>query len=134
MEEKLDLEIVTPYGKVLEGNFDEITAPGKLGEFGVLPGHAPFISMLDIGVLTSKAGSSVKKIFINSGYADVNFNKVIILANSAELAENIDIERARSAQDRAIDRLKKADLKDLDIIRAEAALKRALTRLEVAGK
>jgi F-type H+-transporting ATPase subunit epsilon len=127
MEDKITFEIVTPYGKVIEDKVDEIVAPGILGEFGVLPGHAPYISMLDIGILTYKSGSSVKKVFINCGYADVSFERVTILSDSAELAENIDVNRAKTAQDRASERLKKADI---DIVRAEAALKRALSRLE----
>lgn len=131
MDDKLIFEIVTPYGKVMEDKVDEVVAPGKLGEFGVLPGHAPYISMLDIGVLTFRNGTSVKKIFINSGYADVNFERVTILSNSAELAENIDVERAKKAQHRAEGRLKQADI---DIQRAESAMKRALLRLDVAGK
>ncbi|MBF0472582.1 MAG: F0F1 ATP synthase subunit epsilon [Nitrospirae bacterium] len=131
MDDKLTFEIVTPYGKVLEDKVDEIVAPGILGEFGVLPGHAPYISMLDIGVLTYKTGSTVKKVFINCGYADVSFERVTIISDSAELGEHIDIERAKTAHNLASEQLKQSDI---DLVKAEAALRRALARIEAASK
>lgn len=132
MENKIKLEIVTPYGIVLSEDVDEITATGIEGEFGVLPGHVPFITSLNIGILTYKKGSYTGYIFVNSGYAEVSPNKVIVLADSAEKAEDIDVERAIAAKKRAEERLKEAE--KIDFARASAALARASVRIQLAGK
>jgi F-type H+-transporting ATPase subunit epsilon len=132
MENKIKLEIVTPYGIVLSEDVDEITATGIEGEFGVLPGHVPFITSLNIGILTYKKGSYTGYIFANSGYAEVSPNKVIVLADSAEKAEDIDVERAIAAKKRAEERLKEAE--KIDFARASAAFARASVRIQLAGK
>jgi len=130
--EKLRLEVVTPDGRVLNDDVDEVTAAGSEGEFGVLPGHAPFLTALKIGMLTYKKGDKVKYVFVNSGYAEVGPDKVTVLADSAEKAEDIDVERAKAAMKRAEERLKKAE--EIDFARAESALERAVTRIQVAEK
>jgi F-type H+-transporting ATPase subunit epsilon len=128
-EGKLLLEIVTPQGLVFSEEVDEVTATGSEGEFGVLPGHVPFVTTLKIGMLTCKKGSESKFFFVNWGYAEVGPEKVMILADSAERSEDIDIERALAARKRAEERLKHAE--NVDFARAESALERAVTRAQI---
>src|SRR5512141_1925981 len=129
-EGKLLLEIVTPQGLTFSEEVDEVTASGSEGEFGVLPGHVPFITTLKIGMLSCKKGSEARYFFVNWGYAEAGSERVLVLADSAERAEDIDIERARTAMKRAEERLRKAE--EVDFTRAEASLERAVTRVQVA--
>ena len=129
-EGKLLLEIVTPQGLVFSEEVDEVTASGSEGEFGILPGHVPFVTTLKIGILSGKVGNTTKYFFVNWGYAEVGAEKVLILADSAELSEEIDLERAKAAMKRAEERLKKAE--DVDFHRAETALERAVTRIQLS--
>lgn len=128
-EGRLLLEIVTPQGLIFSEEVDEATASGSEGEFGVLPGHVPFVTTLKIGMLTCKKGSESKFFFVNWGYAEVGAEKVMILADSAERSEEIDIERAKAAMKRAEERLKKAE--EVDFVRAESSLERAVTRVQI---
>ncbi|MFV0421501.1 F0F1 ATP synthase subunit epsilon [Oleidesulfovibrio sp.] len=130
MEKSLQLEIVTPDKVVLSEQVDYVGAPGYEGEFGVLPNHIPFLSALAIGSLYYKANGKTHYAFVSGGFAEVSDNKVTILAESAERAEDIDIERARKAQERAKERLN-VQRDKVDATRAEAALQRALARLRV---
>ncbi len=132
MAEKLKLEIVTPDGLVASEEVDEVTAAGSEGEFGVVPGHAPFVTTLKIGMLIAKSGGQSNYYFVNWGYAEVGPDKVAVLADSSEKSGEIDVERAKAAKDRAEERLRKED--DIDFARAEAALARALMRISVAEK
>jgi F-type H+-transporting ATPase subunit epsilon len=131
MAEKLTLDIVTPYGHIFTDEVDEVVASGSEGEFGVLPNHIPFLTTLKIGMLTYKKGSETGYFFVNWGYAEVGPDKVIILADSAERSEDIDVERAR-AMKRAEERLKQGE--KIDHARATAALERAMTRVQIAEK
>ena len=128
-EGKLLLEIVTPQGLVFSEEVDEVTATGSEGEFGVLPGHVPFITTLKIGMLVCRTGSQAIIFFVNWGYAEVGHDKVLILADSAERSDDIDMERARAAMKRAEERMKKVE--DVDFARAESALERAVTRIQI---
>jgi F-type H+-transporting ATPase subunit epsilon len=128
-EGKLLLEIVTPQGLVYSGEVDEVTATGSEGEFGVLPGHVRFVTTLKIGMLTCKSGNESKFFFVNWGYAGIGPDRVLILADSAERSEDIDIERARAAMKRAEERLKKAE--HIDFARAESAIERAVARTQI---
>ncbi len=130
--DKLRLTIVTPYGQLLSEDVDEVTAPGSEGEFGVLSGHMPFFTTLKIGILTYKIGNEQRYVFINSGYAEVTHDKVVIVADSAERAEDIDVERAIRAKERAEERLKK--MEQIDVARATAALERATMRIQLAQR
>ena len=132
MENKLRLEIVTPYGKVISEDVDEVTTTGSEGDFGVLPGHVNFITTLKICMLSYRKENETKYVFINSGYAEVTHDSVIILADSAELSDEIDRERAIIAKDRAEERLKQQE--KIDIARATSALERATIRIQLAGK
>ncbi|MDI6727388.1 MAG: F0F1 ATP synthase subunit epsilon [Thermodesulfovibrionales bacterium] len=132
MENKLRLDIVTPHGLVLSEDVDEVTAAGTEGEFGVLPGHVPFITTLKVGMLILRKDNKTEYVFVNSGYAEVSPDKVVILADSAERAEDIDVERALSAKKRAEERL--AQVEKYDFARAMAALERASIRIQIAER
>jgi F-type H+-transporting ATPase subunit epsilon len=132
MATKLKLEVVTPHGSVLSDEVEEVSAQGSEGDFGVFPGHVPFITTLKVGMLSYRNGNDTKYIFVNSGYAEVSPDKVIVLADSAEKSEDIDVERAKAAMQRAEERLKQAE--KIDFARATAALERATIRIQLAGK
>jgi F-type H+-transporting ATPase subunit epsilon len=133
MAEKILLEIVTPEKKVLSESVDIVVAPGELGEFGVLPGHIPFLCKLKIGELRFRLGSALQHVAIMGGYAEVLNNQVTILATAAEPATEIDVVRAKAARERAERRISGAKDK-LDFTRAQAALQRAIARLKVAER
>ena len=134
MAESLKLTLVTPYRKVLEEDVDEITATGSLGEFGILPGHAPFLSSLKIGEFTYKIGNKIEHMAVNWGYFEIEDDKVTVLVETAELAGDIDVERAKAAEKRAEDALKKLTPEDKSYKIMEAALERALIRMQVATR
>ena len=132
MENKLQLQVLTPHGLVIDEEVDEVVCSGSEGEFGVLPGHVPFFTTLKIGMLVYKKGNASQFVFVNWGYAEVSPDKVMILADSAEKSDDIDIDRAKEAMKRAEERLKKAS--DIDSARATSSLERAVSRIMVAGK
>lgn len=126
------LEVVTPERLVLSQEVEEVVAPGELGQFGVLPGHRPFFTSLAIGELVYRSGGEEHHIAVSGGFAEVLPDRVIILAETAELASEIDVERAQRAKKRAEERLKNLSPADPEYAVAQAALKRAVTRLKVA--
>jgi F-type H+-transporting ATPase subunit epsilon len=129
-EGKLLFEIVTPQGLVFSEEVDEVNAAGSEGEFGVLPGHVRFVTTLKIGMLTCKTGNQTLFFFVNWAYCGVGPQRMLVLADSAERSEEIDLERAKAAMKRAEERLKKAE--EIDFKRAEAAVERAVTRIQIA--
>jgi len=131
-EGKLKLEVVTPYGLILSEDVDEVTCSGSEGEFGVLPGHVPFFTTLKIGMLSYKKGNTIKYIFVNWGYAEVGPERVMVLADSAEKSEDIDVERAKAAMKRAEERMRKAE--EFDFARSTSSLERAVARVQIAEK
>ena len=130
----MKLEIVTPYSKVVDMEVDEVTATGKLGEFGVLPGHAPFLTSLKIGELIYKNNGAVEHMALNWGYFEIRDDKIIVLVETAERADQIDFERAKAALGRAEEALKKLTAEDKQFKIYEAALERAVIRMQVAAK
>ncbi len=134
MAEKLKVELVTPYKKVLSDEVDEITATGSLGEFGVLPGHAPFLTSLKIGELSYKKEGAIYHLAVNWGYFEVEDDAVTVLVETAERADEIDLERAKAALGRAEEALKKLTPEDKQYRVYEAALERAVIRMQGAGK
>jgi F-type H+-transporting ATPase subunit epsilon len=133
MADTFQLEIVTPEKKVVNTAAEEIQIPGKNGYLGVLPGHAPLITELAVGEISYRSGSGEEKLAVAWGFAEVLPDKVTILAESAERPDEIDVERARKAKDRAQQRLTSGDT-NVDVERSLNALQKAETRLEVAGK
>lgn len=134
MAEKLKLELVTPYQQVLSQEVDEVTAPGVLGEFGVLPGHTPLLTTLKIGELTYRQGQELFHVAVNWGYVEVEDDTVTVLVTTAEPADQIDLERARAALGRAQEALKKLTPEDKEFKVMEAALERAMIRVQVAAR
>lgn len=130
MASQLQLEIVTPDRVVLSETVDYVAVPGIEGEFGVLPGHTPFLSALKVGCLHYKAKGETCYVCVTGGFAEVTESKVLILADAGEMAEDIDRERAEKARQRALERLEKAKREEsINITRAEASLHRAINRL-----
>ncbi len=134
MAEKLELEVVTPDRLVVSESVDIVMAMGALGEFGILPSHIPFLTPLQPGELRYRKGNQLEYMAVTGGFAEVSNNKVTVLAEAAEKAREIDIDRAKRAKERAEKRLAQAKAEDVDYTRAEMALKRALLRLRVAEK
>ena len=134
MAENLKLEMVTPYKKVISEEVDEITAPGFIGELGLLPGHTPLLTTLKVGELTYKKGNEQFSVAVNWGYLEVDEETVTILVDTAEKADEIDLERAKAALTRAEEALKTLPQDDNKFRVMELALDRALIRIQVAGR
>jgi len=134
MADELMVEIVTPEKIAFSGNVEDITIPGSEGEFGVLRGHAPLLSSLEIGVLSYTKDDKKTYYAINTGYAEVTSSKVTILVETAERSDMIDKSRAQKAKDRAESDINKIDKSDVDYENVRAALMRAITRLSVADR
>ena len=131
---EINLEIITPEKVIYKDTIDSITVPGTQGGFQVLKDHAPLMSTLEIGIITVKKNGSTNYYTTGGGTIEVLNNKVLILADSVELIEKIDIDRAELAKKRAEERLAKKREEKIDIIRAEAALERAINRLKASEK
>lgn len=132
MAETFELEIVTPERLVVKDVAEEMQIPGKKGYLGVLAGHAPLITELDVGEITYHSGGALHRLACAWGFAEVLPNKVTILAETAERADQIDVSRAQEARDRAEHMLKSAAL-GINYERALNALHRAEVRLDVAA-
>jgi F-type H+-transporting ATPase subunit epsilon len=129
---ELQLNIVSPDRLVVRDSVNAVTVPGKEGYIGVLPGHAPLLTELVPGELTYTREGAKHYLCVNWGFAEVLPNRVIVLVQSAERAEEIDIERAQKAKQRAEERLKRFLDPEIDMERAREALRRAIARLETA--
>lgn len=133
LPKSLRLEVVTPYGLLLRDDVDSVQAPGELGYFGVLPGHTPFLSTLGEGTISYRKGAQEGILTCFWGFCEALPDRVSILAEMGERAEDIDAERAAAARDQAAARMK--SLKDeAGYAEAHAAYNRAITRLAVARK
>lgn len=133
MADTFQLEIVTPEKMVVRDVAEECQIPGKNGYLGILPGHAPLITELGVGEITYRNDGYTHHLCVAWGFAEVLPDKLTILAETAERAEEINIKRAEEARKRAEDRLKSGST-EVDYPRAEDALHRAETRLQVAEK
>jgi len=129
----LALEIVTPDRAIVHEQVDEVQAPGADGYFGVLPGHTPMLALLQVGELWYRKGAEKSYLSVAGGAVEVKADRVIVLAQIAERAEEIDVDRALAAKQRAEKRLADRQ-RDLDLDRARVALLRAMTRLNVANR
>ncbi len=133
MASTFQLEIVTPDRQVVSDVAEEMQLPGKNGYLGILPGHAPLITELAVGEISYRNIEISSHLAVAWGFAEVLPDRVTILAQTAERAEEIDVARAQRARERAEARLKSAD-PETDFRRAQVALERALIRLQVAAK
>ena len=131
MADAMTLEIITPERVVLKEEVASVVVPGTDGYWGILPHHAAMIASLRIGVVKYRQGDRFYPLAIGGGFFEVVDNRAVILANTAERPEEIDIGRAQAAAERARRRLQESS-DETDVQRAEAALKRALNRLRVA--
>lgn len=134
MAKSFQLDVVTPERLVVSEQIESVVAPGAEGEFGVLAGHIPFLSTLLPGELRYNQGGQVHFMAVTGGFAEVGPEKVTVLADTAELAREIDIDRAQKARERAEQRLKEAKLAAEEYARLQASLQRALARIRVANK
>ena len=134
MADKIRLRVVTPSRLVLDEEVDEVTAPGELGEFGVLPNHIAFLSTLVPGELSYKQGSDRVILAISGGYAEVLDNVMTVLAPAAEFAWEIDMVRAQRAKDRAEKQLAELNREESDWEAAAAAMRLAQVRIQVASR
>jgi F-type H+-transporting ATPase subunit epsilon len=135
MADNIRLEVVTPEKEVVNDMAQIVMAPGSLGEFGVLSGHTPFMTSLKTGTIHYRDENGKDQyVFVSGGFAEALPDQVTVLAESAERMEDIDMERAKAALERAENRLAQDKTKeDIDFTRARAALERALVRLKLAG-
>jgi F-type H+-transporting ATPase subunit epsilon len=128
------IEIITPSKLAFKGQIKSISVPGSGGNFQVLFNHAPLLSTLEVGRIKFEDLTGKEFEFaVSGGTIEVNQNKILILADSVEMKEEIDAERAKRAYDRAKARLSGRGRNDIDLIRAEAALKRAVNRMKFTG-
>jgi len=127
------LEVVTPERIVYSEQADMVVVKGAEGELGILPNHIPLVTPLKIAPVRVKSGSKEQLIAVHGGFMEVRKDKVVILAESAELPEEIDVDRARSAKERAERRLAQR-AENIDDARAQIALQKAINRLKVSGK
>ena len=134
MAEKIRLRLVTPSRLLLDEEVEEVTAPGALGEFGVLPNHISYLTLLEIGEMNYKQGAGTVHLALSGGYAEVLDNVMTVLANAAEYAGEINVERARRAREGAERQLEELSCDDKEFPVAEAALRRALVRMQVAAR
>ena len=134
MASSISLHVVTPERQLLQETVDSLQLPAKNGYLGILPGHAPLITELGYGELSFQSGKEVQYLTIMSGYAEVLADRVTVLAEVAERAEEIDVDRARLAKERAEKLMSKTGDKDVDWDAATLALRRALIRLQTASK
>ncbi len=126
-------EVVTPAEKVLEEEVESVIVPGTEGYLGVLPRHTPLLTTLKPGVVRyRKVGDKAESLAVSGGFMEAGPDRVVILADTAELASEIDVERALRAKERAEMRLRERP-PGMDVARAEAALARSLARLKAAG-
>ena len=134
MADKIRLRVVTPSRLVLDEEVDEVTAPGELGEFGVLPDHIAFLSTLVAGELSYKQGGARYVLVIDGGYAEVLDNVMTVLASAAEFASEIDVARAQRAKERVEKRMGELNFEDPEYVQLEESQRRAVARLQVASK
>jgi F-type H+-transporting ATPase subunit epsilon len=133
MPGKILLEVVTPDKLLLSQQVDEVIAPGAEGEFGVLPGHAHFLTTLKIGELQYRSGEHRHYMSVLWGFAEVTPTKVTILAEIAEKAEDIDVDRAQAALDKAERQLEAGGLLPSDVEAVRVSLEKARLRKKLAG-
>ena len=134
MAEEITLEVVTPEKMVFSGKVDEVTLPGTEGEFGVLRGHEPFLTSVDIGELYFLTGGKKYYYAVNTGYAEVTGSKVTVLIETAERADVIDKDRAIKAKEKATASLAQLNKEHEDYEKMRLALARAINRISVADK
>jgi F-type H+-transporting ATPase subunit epsilon len=134
LPQAIELQIVTPERHVLQETVQSVEIPGKEGYLGVLPGHAPLLTELGVGILAYRKDSENRFLTVIGGYAEVLPDRVIVLAEISEKAEEIDVPRSKAAHDRAQAELSKAGAGSAEWEREKLALDRALIRMQAASR
>ncbi|HLL55823.1 MAG TPA: F0F1 ATP synthase subunit epsilon [Myxococcaceae bacterium] len=129
---KLAVEIVTPEKRILSVQADEVIAPGAQGLFGVRPGHTAFLSLMEPGALTLREGGSSQVYFVSGGFVEVTNDKVMVLADQAEPATDIDVEAARRRMAEAQERLKGMSAEDIRFEIETSTVRTETARMAVA--
>ncbi|MCK0470051.1 F0F1 ATP synthase subunit epsilon [Halalkalibacter sp. APA_J-10(15)] len=130
---QINVSVVTPDGKVYDGDVDMVSVRTIEGELGILPRHIPLVAPLTVGAVRLKKGTTVEKVAVSGGFVEVRPDQVTILAEAAELPSGIDVDRAQEAKKRAEQRIETNKKDEIDFKRAELALRRASNRLDVAS-
>ena len=133
VSDQLQLEVVTPERRVLAESVNSVTVPGRGGEMGILPGHAPLISELQTGVLSYNEDGTTFQLHVSGGFVEVNDDRVAVLAEVAERPEEIDAARARLARDHMERQLSTWSGTEADFEKARAKLERSMVRLQLAS-
>src|SRR5438874_5531770 len=133
MADQLQLEVVTPERRVLSESVNAVTVPGRGGEMGILPGHAPMISELQTGVLSYNEDGTTFQLHVSGGFVEVNDDRVAVLAEIAERPEEIDAARARLSRDHMEKQLSTWSGTETDFEKARAKLERSMVRLQLAS-
>jgi len=133
MADKLNLEVITPEKMALREEVDEVVVPGLNGELGILPAHTPLISQLKTGILSYRQGAQSRQMHVSGGFVEVASDRISVLSDVAEKPEEIDLERAQRAKERAERRLASRG-EDVDFPRAELKLQRAMIRIQLGGR
>jgi len=134
LPETIELQVVTPQRHVLQETVLAIEIPGKEGYLGVLPGHAPLITELGIGILAYRTTAAMRYLTIVEGYAEILPDRVIVLAEISEKAEEIDVNRSRAAQERAQAQLQRVAVGSPEWQEERLAVERAIVRMGAAAK
>lgn len=127
----LHLQVITAERVTFEGEVDVVVAPGSVGQLGILPSHAPLLTSLDVGTLLARYGNEEVVIALSGGFLEVKDNQVVVLAEAAERADEIDVARAEAARARALALLKESHSHQESLVAAQA-LQRSLIRLKTA--
>lgn len=127
---KIEIKIIKPDGVIVAGEYDQVIIPGVDGDFGVLPGHTPFITKIRPGVISLINSNQKDEYAIHDGFITVENDKVSVVCDTIEHKDEIDIKRAENSKNRAMERLKSNE-SEINYRRAEMSLKRAIVRLEI---
>jgi len=128
----MKVSVVTPDGPVYESDVEMVSTKAQSGELGILPGHIPMVAPLAIGAVRMKNGGKTDFVAVTGGFLEVRSGQVTILAQAAEKAVDIDVERALRAKERAEQRINESKQAAVDFRRAELALNRAINRIKIA--
>jgi F-type H+-transporting ATPase subunit epsilon len=131
---ELTLEVVTPEKRILSETADEVIVPGFHGLFGVRPGHAPLLSLMEPGVLTFRRGGTAQNYFVSGGFVWVAENKVLVLADSAEEVSEIDVAAAEKRREQAEQKLKGMSVDDVQFERESATVRTEAARMAAATR
>jgi F-type H+-transporting ATPase subunit epsilon len=132
-ETKFHLDVVSATRQLVSEDVDEVTAPGREGEFGVLPGHTPFLTALGMGELMYKVGSEERFLAVRNGFAEIQHQKVTILAEEAEFPAEIDIKAAETMKAEAEEELLGLSQESKEYLEAQAKLERAMNQIHVGN-